>query len=77
MEAKFPRDFKKRKHPHIQGAVYWSLKKDGQTFSIVGGARGLYGDAVSTFEFYHFEGMDSPMGWASKDKINEYLKELK
>lgn len=72
---KFPKDFKKKKHPIVPNATQWLLhdSKGNVIISIVGGGTGLYGNGTSTFEMYDFS-EDGPKGWLSKIDINEHLK---
>lgn len=71
---KFPEDFEAKRHPFIMGAMQWLLKDDEDNIivSIVGGGRGLYGDGVTTFEMWDYS-QDAPVGWQSKEEINDYL----
>jgi hypothetical protein len=70
----FPKDFIKNHH-HIPGAIQWSLKKNSDVLiSIVGGAKGLYGDGITTFEMWDYREPE-PQGWLTKNNINKHLKE--
>lgn len=72
--AHFPSNFKVEEH-HIPGASAWVLYGDDAmpVISIVGGADGLYGDGVTTFEMWDLRESD-PTGWLSAEEINEYLQ---
>jgi len=75
--AKFPQDFEKISHPLIPGAVQYMLHDtDGKRlYSVVGGAMGLHGDGVRTFEMYSDLVGDVVLSYATADEINEYLLE--
>lgn len=82
----FPDDFEKKAHSVSPGATQWLLKTPedykgeaitniaaGQTIiSVVGGAMGLYGDGVNTFEMWDFR-EDEPQAYLSKEDINAHL----
>lgn len=79
---KFPEDFILRPHPLSEmggeyiNAKQWTYQKlNGTMISIVGGAPGLYGDGIETFEYWDFDD-DDVMGWLSKDGINEILSNI-
>jgi hypothetical protein len=48
---------------------------NGKWYSVVGGAQGLYGDGVNTFEVWG-DGMDDPMGWLTIDEVGEWLIQM-
>ena len=48
---------------------------NGKWYSIVGGGVGLYGDGVTTFEVWG-DGMDDPIGYLTKDEVEEWLLEM-
>lgn len=75
--AKFPNDFAKQFHPLIPGAVQYTLyNTDGKRlYSVVGGAMGLHGDGVRTFEMFSDNLNDVVLSYATADEINEYLSE--
>ncbi len=72
----FPKDFKKRKHPHFKDAWQWYIYKDDNFISVVGGSERSYGDGVSTFEVLN-DAEESPMYNLTIEEVNEYLKNLK
>ena len=80
----YPEDLKTfedlRFKPHRLGeGVQAYLKFDnGQFASVVGGANGLYGDGVKTFElgFADGEGSIDVMGWLNPDEITEEMFKL-
>lgn len=70
----FPEDFKKTIHRVYPSTYqYKATKLNGQTISIVGGAPGLYGDGITTFEMWDFD-EENPRGYLTIDEINDYLK---
>jgi hypothetical protein len=77
----FPKDFEERQHPlynlGYNDAKQWIyVKPNGGTISIVGGAIGLYGDGIETFEMWDMDEHDDVRGWLTKEDINEYLSTL-
>lgn len=73
---KFPEDFTKSVHPVFPCAIqYKATKSNGQTISIVGGAIGLYGNGITTFEMWDFDN-DSPEPCLTVDDINTYLSTI-
>lgn len=73
----FPENFEKKPHPVVPNAIqYIGIKPNGQTISIVGGGKGLYGDGINTFEMWDFD-EEEPRGYLNKEKINEYLSNIK
>ena len=80
----YPEDLKTfedlRFKPHRMGeGVHAFLKFDnGQFVSVVGGARGLYGDGVKTFELGYDDGYGNidVIGWLSPDEITEEMFKL-
>jgi len=70
----FPKDFIKTPH-HLEGGIHWKLEKDGEVLmSIVGGARGLYGDGINTFEIWDSQ-EDDVRGYLTIKEINKHLKD--
>ena len=73
---KFPEDFTCTGHPIVPGGVqYLYTKPNGTKISIVGGAQGLYGDGINTFEMFDFD-KSEPDGFLTIDEINAYLGTL-
>lgn len=66
--------------PHGLGeGVHAVLKFDnGQFASVVGGAKGLYGDGVQTFELGYDDGYGNidVIGWLNPDEITEEMFKL-
>jgi hypothetical protein len=66
--------------PHGLGeGVHAVLKFDnGQFASVVGGAKGLYGDGVETFELGYDDGYGNidVIGWLNPDEITEEMFKL-
>jgi hypothetical protein len=48
---------------------------NGKWYSVVGGAIGLYGDGVNTFEVWG-DDMADPIGYLNKEEVNEWLIEM-
>ena len=72
---RFPEDFSESAHPNVPGATRWKYPKTGDTIiSIVGGAYGLHGDGVVTFEMYDFR-EDDPWDYLTKEEINAHLED--
>jgi hypothetical protein len=79
---KFPENFICEPHPfsergwEYRKAKQWRyVKPNGSIISVVGGAAGLYGDGVNTFELWDFD-QEEPKGYLTVDEINDYLKSL-
>jgi hypothetical protein len=80
----YPEDLKTfedlRFKPHrLSEGVHAYLKFDnGQFVSVVGGARGLYGDGVQTFELGYDDGYGNidVIGWLNPDEITEEMFKL-
>ena len=68
----FPYDFEIIPHKYIPGATQWLWENDDITISIVGGAAGLMGDGITSFEMYDFR-EDDVQGYLTKDEINAHL----
>jgi hypothetical protein len=75
--AKFPQDFEKSSHPLIPGAVQYKLygTNGKRLYSVVGGATGLHGDGVVSFEMFSDDLNDVVLSYATIHEINEYLSE--
>jgi hypothetical protein len=63
--------------PHAVSGLYGGIHAvidfpNGQSISVVGGAQGLYGDGVKTFEVWASHEPD-PRGWLSKDEVTELM----
>lgn len=69
---KFPKSFEEKPHSVFYGGKHWTFKNEDCEISIVGGARGLYGDGVTTFEYWDFA-ENGPEGWLSIEEINNRL----
>ena len=66
--------FEPRKHPF--GGVQAIMEFDnGHRISVVGGANGIYGDGVTTFEIWRSID-DGVKGWLTKEEISEQMIEL-
>lgn len=76
-------------HPIAGGKMGRVFFPNGYGASIVGGASGLYGDGVNTFELAVLKGSkddwdlcydtpitDDVMGWRSEAEINEILAQI-
>jgi len=67
-------------NPHVLGGgVHAFLEFDnGQFASVVGGARGHYGDGVKTFELGYDDGYGNidVIGWLNPDEITEEMFKL-
>lgn len=75
-QIKFPESFTEIEHPLKKGAKQWILSINGENrISIVGGGVGLYGNGITTFEYWDFY-EDSPIGYLSKEEINEKLEKI-
>lgn len=73
---KFPDDFTKLPHKFISGTyqyLYHYNDDNRNRISIVGGALGLGGDGVKTFEMWDTKHMYDPQRHMSIDDINEWL----
>jgi hypothetical protein len=73
----FPEDFTSKPHDVLPGATQWLLFYDEESqpvMSVVGGASGLYGDGVTSFEMWDFR-EDEPQAYLSAEEINNHLKE--
>lgn len=69
----FPDSFELRDHRVIPGAKQWVYPKEGEVqISVVGGGTGLYGDGISTFEYWDFS-EEAPEGYLTIIEINERL----
>lgn len=68
----FPESFEKK--PHFSG-TQWILT-DGKNIliSVVGGAKGLYGDGIKTFEMWDFK-EEYPQGYLTIEEINKHIDE--
>lgn len=64
-------------HPLGNGGVQATghFPINGKWYSVVGGAFGLYGDGVETFEVWG-DDMDDVIGWLTKDEVEEWLLEM-
>lgn len=72
---RFPEDFSVSAHPNVPGGTRWKYPKEGDTvISIVGGAYGLNGDGVVTFEMFDFR-EDGPWDYLTREEINAHLED--
>ena len=71
----FPESFIERPHPLFKSGKQWTLKTNRREISIVGGGGGLYGNGVTTFEYWDYS-EDRPIGFLTKEEINEKLSQL-
>jgi hypothetical protein len=64
-------------HPNGRGGVQATghFPINGKWYSIVGGAVGLYGDGVNTFEVWG-DGMDDVIGYLTKSEVEGWLIEM-
>lgn len=67
--AVFPNDFEELAHPVIKGAKRWIFKE----ISVIGGATGIYGDGINTFEMWDYR-QDEPQPYLTKEEINLHLQ---
>jgi hypothetical protein len=70
---KFPEDFILIPHAVIPGAKQWYYETKYSCISIVGGASGLWGDGVNTFEMWD-QRFPDPEGYLTIDDINTHLQ---
>ena len=68
----FPEDFVKV--THLLGGVQWLDNRESTNFSIVGGAKGSYGDGIRTFEMWDYR-EEGPRGYLTTEQINKHLKD--
>lgn len=66
-------DFKP--HPLISGALQATGNINGKWYSVVGGGFGLYGDGLTTWEYWD-DNLDDPVGYITSELVSEYLKKL-
>lgn len=75
-----------KEHPIKNGGVMSQMKLDnGYTISVVGGAKGLYGDGETTFEVAMFDRLnemimlsehDQVLGWQTKEEIDQIMEKF-
>ena len=70
---RFPDDFVLNPGYWPDGRQWVYPDLDHKRISVVGGARGLYGDGVTTFEMWD-KREDEPQGYLSIDQINEHFE---
>jgi len=66
-----------KSHPNGMGGVQatGNFPINGKWYSVVGGGIGLYGDGVTTFEVWG-DDMDDPIGYLTKDEVEEWLLDM-
>lgn len=71
----FPESFFKRPYAAVRSGTQWTLKTNRREISIVGGGEGLYGNGITTFEYWDFS-EDASIGFLSIEEINARLAKL-